>query len=247
VHGPIVEESLVDFYDGEDSDFDRDSLQKVMSALLERLDTLSHAMRGAELALSAELSEDADYRSKRDELTETLRDKLVGAKSRLDRTYEDETTRSYGLGEMPPFQPDDLVAYAENVVNLLRQTPRTDTDLLGIELDTGRIADSIEQSGTELERALADVDAEVREAHTLRAERDKVVEEWENAYRGTATLLSGLYLLANREDLAERVRPTVRQSTGRDEPPEDVDGDLTDPLADEDESDEPEVEEPVVR
>jgi hypothetical protein len=53
---------------------------------------------------------------------------------------------------------------------------------------------------------------EERENEGALTDRDRALEDWRTVYQGVATTLSGLYRLAGREDLAERMR-SVHGST----------------------------------
>ncbi|MFW5968813.1 MAG: hypothetical protein ACOCV2_14910 [Persicimonas sp.] len=250
IHGKEVEGTLADQYDGL-AGYDGDQMADTLAALAARLANVTDAMRGAEMALAAELADDDQVRDERDELVERLREELYGARDASERTFGEDVAAAYGLAGTPPQQSDSLLAYGRNAVNLMRDEPRSNDDVFGNTIDTDKMADKLEQTLDELEDALEALDTEKREAHAVRAERDEVVEEWTQVYRGTANALSGLYLLAGRKDLAERVRPTVRRSSGRTEPPEDAEEQLEDvdePVEDEEpvEDDEPvDDDEPV--
>src|SRR4051794_19389800 len=62
----------------------------------------------------------------------------------------------------------------------------------------------------------ADEGSEARELEKALGARDQAVELWTEVYQGVATALSGLYRLAGRKDLADRVRPTSRTLSGED-------------------------------
>ncbi|NLL14852.1 MAG: hypothetical protein GX267_15720 [Fibrobacter sp.] len=43
---------------------------------------------------------------------------------------------------------------------------------------------------------------------------DQKIAEWKNSNVGVASILAGFYQLAGSIDLADRIRPTVRKTTG---------------------------------
>jgi hypothetical protein len=221
IHGASVESTLAALYDGIDG-FDGDKIGEVLAALAARLGISTEEMRAGELALAAELADDDEHRDQRDEIVEQLRGELFEGRDAIERGFGEGAASAYGLDGTPPRQPDSLLAYAENAINLLQQTPKSDTDVFGIAIDTNKVAGRLEQSHAKLEAALDQLDEETRKAHTARVARDEAVDEWTEVFRGTARVLSGMYLLAGRKDLAERVRPRVRRSSGATEPPEDV-------------------------
>jgi hypothetical protein len=202
-----------------------DSSVLTAGRLLEDLDELvaglerqTDTMRTSELELSAELADDHRVRADRDTFFEKLRDGLTRTRTFFADEFDDTVADSYGMQDAPPRTPDKLVPYAQNVVAHLRREPRAGVDAIGLSYDTDQMADRLDGWSTELEDALDRIDIEIREVELLRAERDKVVEEWEQRYLGTAKLLEGLYILAGRPDLAKRVRPTKRRSRGVDTP-----------------------------
>jgi hypothetical protein len=229
--GSEVEDALREEYKGF-AGFIVGLFAALFAVLAARLTRVTDAMRGKELALSEELVDDDPVRDARDERTAELRETLFSARHSIEGGFGESQSIGYGLADMPPNHPDKLVPFAENAINLLRQTPRSAADMFGNIINTTKIAEVIEKSCDALIEALKAVDGETREAHHARVRRDESVEEWRRVYRGTAEILSGLYLLAGREDLANRVRPTVRSAEGKDEAPE-FDAELVDGSVDE--------------
>jgi hypothetical protein len=217
--GPEVKDVLQEEYQGL-SGFIAGLFVALLAVLAARLSRITDAMRGTELALSAELADDDPIRDVRDERTAHLRETLFRARHSIEGGFGESQSIQYGIAEMPPEQPDRLMAFAKNGIHLLRKLNRAEADIFGNIIDTAKIAERIEESYAALNEALKDVDDEMREAHHARAERDETVAEWRRVYRGTAEILSGLYLLAGREDLANRVRPTIRNAEGKEEAPQ---------------------------
>lgn len=233
IHGARVEQTLEDQYPG-------GMTGTTMSVMAERLALISETMRQSELQLTAEMADDQVVRDRRKELVNDLRDALYRGDRLLEDAFGEQVAKSYGLANAPPRQADSLIAYAANVINLLEERPRSDTDLFGNAVDTTKVAAALSKLCEQLEETLEDLDTEQREEHAARADRDKIVDEWAQVYRGTAEVLSGMYLLAGRKDLADRVRPTVRKSSGKSKPPKDDEqplGDIDEPMVDEPDSD----------
>lgn len=248
IHGGEVTDILKERYDKVPG-FDGRHVGETMEALGVRLGEVTDRMEGAETAVAAELADDPPKRRARDERVDETREVAFDGRSAVERAFGEEAAAAYGLAETPPNQPDALLAYTANAVKLLRETPRSDTDTFGNTVSTDDIADELEKRHRALEKAVEAVTTEKREAHSARAERDEIVDEWTEVYRGTADALSGLYLLAGRADLADRVRPTVRRTAGKAEPPEDPEeelDDVDDPVEDDERTDEPvDDDEPV--
>ena len=65
-----------------------------------------------------------------------------------------------------------------------------------------------------LRAALGDVRREEREAQLTREARNAALVAWNGSYQGVATVVTGLFELAGKPALAERVRPTTRRRAG---------------------------------
>jgi hypothetical protein len=62
--------------------------------------------------------------------------------------------------------------------------------------------------------ALGDVRREEREAQITRDDRNGSLAAWNGKYHGIANALTGLFELAGKQALADRVRPTARRRAG---------------------------------
>jgi hypothetical protein len=221
VNGPDLKETFKEKYGGFGG-FVAGIFITIFSLMSARLKSITDKMNEAELKLSQELSDDDAQRNLRDERAEQMREMLFKARAAVEGAFGEAQSAAYGLSEMPPRQPDRLMAFAKNSINLLRKDARADEGAFGNPTDTRKIAEVLETTHDALADALGAVDTETREAHAARNARDEVVDEWTQVYRGTANALSGLYDLAGRPDLAERVRPSVESAEGRTEPPVDA-------------------------
>jgi hypothetical protein len=65
-------------------------------------------------------------------------------------------------------------------------------------------------------KSLDDVKLEERELQAAINFRGQKSDEWKNGYYAVASILSGLYQLGGKSDLADKIRPTVRKSSGGD-------------------------------
>jgi hypothetical protein len=218
VNAPDLKETFKEKYGGFGG-FAAGIFITIFTLIAARLTSMTDKMESAELKLSDELSDDDAPRDLRDESAEQLRQMLFKARATVEGGFGEEVSRAYGLSDTPPRQPDKLQAFARNSIFLLRENARSEAGAFGNFTDTLKIAEVLEASYDTLADALGAVDTETREAHAARNARDEVVEEWVVVYRGTANALSGLFELAGRQDLADRVRPTVQSAEGKTEPP----------------------------
>ena len=55
---------------------------------------------------------------------------------------------------------------------------------------------------------------ESREAQLSQERKAQAAAAWQNSYQGVTYAFYGLYLLAGRKDLADRIEPTARRRAG---------------------------------
>ncbi|MGM0558395.1 MAG: hypothetical protein ACQEVA_18565 [Myxococcota bacterium] len=198
------------------------------------------ALFGAESELAQERADDPAAREARDVAAATMYEALIRARSLMEAVKVGESVR-FGLDGRTPRGASSLLAFAQNAVDSLRNTSQS-LGTLGIDIDTTTLADQLQPALDGLTDAVDTMATEEREAEATLVERDKVLERWERTYRSIARILEGVYRMAGEDDLADRVRPTIRRATGAEDPEDEVD---VEPIVDggEDAGDEPIVAE----
>lgn len=179
-------------------------------------------MKEAELAYVAELADDVEPRRRRDERATTAWELMASARSRIEAVLGDDGLRRYGLWEPVPQVPGDLSHRMTTTVDLLERHPVRVDDPFGAPLDSAAVVARLKASKTDLDGALATVLDEERERQDALAARDRAIQDWSRTYQGVASILTGLFVLAGRDDLGERLRPTARRAAGLDAPPEEA-------------------------
>ena len=94
------------------------------------------------------------------------------------------------------------------------------------------LADELASRIESLAAALSDVQRESREAQLTLERKSQASASWENTYQGVTYAFYGLYLLAGRKDLADRIEPTARRRAGLPEDgdqPQPASGDVPSP------------------
>ena len=129
------------------------------------------------------------------------------AQGRIAEPFGPDMLRLYGLEEHPPAGFRALATYAHNAVTLLRAHPQTLQGQFHDHLDSELIAQSIERPLLALNDYLVSFDDAPDELKAALHERDAVSDQWMRIWRSTSTVLEGIFLLADRLDLASRVRP----------------------------------------
>lgn len=176
-------------------------------------------MEKAALAHSAEQADDVAPRGARATAGEALLSLVVQLRATVETTLGSAGLRTYGLERETPRVPKALSSHVANVMKLLAQAPVTLTTDLGTTFSSAAALDALTTRKAQLDDALNDVDREARELEDTLGKRNQAIDRWADAYQGVANTLTGLFRLAGRNDLAERVRPTSRTLSGEDEGP----------------------------
>jgi hypothetical protein len=199
--------------------------QKFVEALGLYLDRAALEVQEADLRHAAELLDDEEPRQRRDALAAQLTASLLGQRDTVAALYGGETVRSYGLADALPTQPAQLCQRARVVLALLRKQPIAAKPLrTGVTVKATALADELDPLIEQLGAALDDVQRESREAQLTQERKTHAAEAWQTAYQGVTYAFYGLYLLAGRKDLADRIEPTARRRAGLPE-----DGDKPEP------------------
>lgn len=218
-HGPALAPILADKALAAKGDGDTPkaaAFKAMFASLAAMLTSASNALETAELNHSAEQADDVGPRTARDKAKEQLLALMVKLGSTVEDALGADGLKAYGLEGDTPRTPKTLATYVGNVIHLMTQTPKQVTTDVGGTFSTAATVKILQKAKAELDAALADVDREARELEETLGTRDQALSEWADVYQGVANTLTGLFRLAGRRDLAERVRPTSRAVTGED-------------------------------
>ena len=193
---------------------DEDTIRMFLDWLASNIEHKTEAMVAAELAYVTEQLDDPIVRARRDEAAASALGGITRTRMRIGSVWGEEGLALYGLNKPLPRLPHEVAAYARVVVDRLRKTPKTEPDDIGGVIDTGILADALEGKLTPLRQALDDVNTEQRELHGTLLKRDAEVADWYEVYHGGATAMMGLYRMAGKREMAQRVRPTKRRAAG---------------------------------
>lgn len=134
---------------------------------------------------------------------------LWHAQACIAEPYGPDMLQLYGLSEAPPAGFRALATYAHNTITLLGAQPATLKGEFGADLKTSQIASAIALPLGALDDFLFSLDSATLEIKSALAARDAAADNWMRTWRGTCTILEGLFLLAGREELAASVRPLL--------------------------------------
>jgi uncharacterized protein YPO0396 len=184
------------------------------------LKTKNEDLFEAENALAQERGDDPEERAKRDEAVESIRNTLQSHRALLESVEGTKVVERVGLGGSMPEQPNELAAYARNVVQSLRDVGATYSGPGGVEVKTAKLADDLKTAHDELKSALADMNDEQQQRDGLLVERNEALEAWKDVYQGVASMAEGALRFAGEDVLADRLRPTSRRTQGSESPAE---------------------------
>jgi hypothetical protein len=166
----------------------------------------------ADEAHALELADDATVRAARNAAAVQLREHLVALRDAVVGLGGPDAPALIGMPGKTPTDPVALIRYAREAANGLREHPLPSGRGLRMALDAGAEAASLDAEATDLEAKVQAVVDDVRQNQETMTARDSARDVFDRTYSATATLLSALYAFAGEDELADRVRPTVRSA-----------------------------------
>lgn len=156
-------------------------------------------------------------RERRDRAAATLRRAIEHLRNRIAYQLGDDVLATYGLADPIPRHPADLAEYCAAVTERLRRYPLFLDDPVTGHSDDGVLdmADELERGWRALHDAQRAVIEESAQFRISMADGDRAIAEWKTTYRGVASTLTGVCLLAGAHDVARDIRPTARRAAGR--------------------------------
>jgi hypothetical protein len=193
------------------------TIAMILSAARDYLDRRLADARTKEAALAEERSDDEPARGARDHAEDECKDKLFSVGGLVTGAYGEAFAEQMGLAGRMPEDVDMLVQKAETAAGLLEKaspgTPRA-----GDPLDLAKLAGELRIVAARERAGLAGVQREKREENDALHARDVSFAALARGYSGVADVTVGVCVLAGRDDVADRVRPTWRRKSGRPEP-----------------------------
>jgi hypothetical protein len=198
----------------------KETFQAVIDYLVDDLKHAVTSMDDAEARVVAERADDVGLREKRDTAAANLQAAVVRVRSMVLDALGEKKLATYGLSGDTPRITRDLVTHAVTVGKLMQEEP-FHVAVDGVTFDSAAMAATLTSKANAVEQTLDDMLREEQELVNELGFRHTAITEWTDAHQGIADALTGLFRLAGRKDLAERVRPTSRSLAGE-ETPEDT-------------------------
>ncbi len=226
-HGDDIARQLATMNHGlaEDEQLSDTALRRYLSWFAAVLRAQNQSLAVAEETYVSEQADDPAVRARRDVTAAEVTAVVVRLRGRIESLFGTRGLAAYGLEQVTPRQPQALADHTGMAIKLLREQPvQLEDPVLG-RFDSAEVANGLEAALAPLVEALHDTQREKRELESALIDRNRALADWSLRYRGVAGALTGMYLLAGAEELAQRIRPTVRRLTGQEPPPVDGDGD----------------------
>ncbi|QDG53676.1 hypothetical protein FIV42_23905 [Persicimonas caeni] len=234
--GPEVAASIVELvYDGNaPTDL---TVEQFMLDLADYLEGSTESFSALASRVMVEMGEDSAASQSEDETVETLREEVFWQRSQIAGTYGAQVADRLGYTGETPTDAHDIIQASAGFEQQLRQVGfPSETRPRRQPLDANEYANTLAALRAEVEQATRDNESDTRQTQQARSERDEAEAELKYDYRGVAEVAVGLFYLARKDALAEKVRPTARRNKGLPEP-EDLDEPQTpdEPVVDTDE------------
>jgi len=209
---PVLDDRMAPFLDDQDATFDFEALQaalaRMIASSLERLVT-------ADKTHLDELVGGAEPRRERDRRVTAVRAKLIDVRHLVTGLFGADRAREIvAVDGATAEQPELLWRQAEHTVSRLRdpelRLPPPSTR--AVPFDPNVLADELEPLVTALREAIDGIELDVRQAATTLQVKKEAMAEHDRLTSACGRILSGLCLLADRPDLARRVRVTPPRS-----------------------------------
>ena len=195
--------------------------KEIAGALLDFvIDDLKHSittMDDAEMRVVAERADDVGLREARDTAVSSLLSATVRVRSMVLDALGNNGIETYGLTGETPRLPRDIMNHANTVAKLMQEHPFNVT-VEGVTFDSAAMASTLTNKAAAVEKAIADMQREEQELVNELGKRHAAISEWTDVHQGAADALTGLFRLAGRKDLSERVRPSSRTLSGEEAP-----------------------------
>ena len=184
--------------------------QALLPVLGDHLRQAQERMSASDTAHEDELADDPAERDARDTQAEAVRGQLVRLRDLIRGVYGGQVERSVFSGPAPR-DTARLRKYGEEVAGRLTSLGSPPPVVAGASLDTASLGATLGEDIARLGSALDAVTLEERQSQATLARKNEAIDAYDRAFQGVSTLFTGLFILAGQDDLADRVRPSLRR------------------------------------
>lgn len=176
------------------------------------LGTSTDAMIAADEKNLLELAGDDAARNDRDEAAAALYAAVGDLREWVTALFGTAALRALGFSGPTPQEPAALSRFAGEVISALTSPKLPKPKRAGIKWDPADAIAELKAAREALDKHLAGVAPEAREAQGTLAAKNTSIAEYDERFARTAGFYAGLFRLAGQADLADRVRPSPRRA-----------------------------------
>lgn len=170
-------------------------------------------LHAAHRAHEAELSDDVAPRLERDDAEVELRDLVIMFRNGISAALGDGVLRAHSIYDSAPSDTRGLLDYAKGlrialVEPALAPTARSRGGLI---VNRAAMALELEPVIARLDAAVKIVTREASELAVTQTAKDTAMNANDTVFKNSANVMEALLILADRKDLADRVRPSPRR------------------------------------
>jgi len=199
--------------------------------LARMLDRSAANIRDADERHEAELRDDAAPREARDGAVDAITATITELREVMTGLFGAKSLALVHLVGVTPREPIALSRFTHTIIDGLGAAKLPAPRVKGAEFDAKSFAKTLRRHVTALDGAVADVTREAREAQVTQAAKTTAIAAHDTLFVSVANVAEGLLTLVGENDLARRVRPSVRRP-GVTASDEGSDGDAPEPKGD---------------
>ncbi|MBK8258535.1 MAG: hypothetical protein IPK82_38480 [Polyangiaceae bacterium] len=163
-------------------------------------------------AHDAELADDAAPRQARDNATAELTQTLVAIRATTETVYGRAGLQALGIDGRTPTDSKAIQEHARNFLARIKDPKlKLPKPQEGVVIDKAVWIAKVEKTLPVLTQARKDVAREEREAEATINAKNKAMESFDDLFGVVATFTSSMLDLIGEEDLASRIKPSVRR------------------------------------
>lgn len=188
-------------------------LALVLRLMGRELEARAGAVQATEEQHARELADDAGPRSSRDRHAATVREVYTDLRGALSSAYGDDVLSRLRVREPASSVPSVLVqqgqAAREALLDASIELPAPRRR--GARIDRGVFAEELSDAVLALQKALVDVERETKEADATHAAKSEALDGYDGAFARLVPAVSALYVLAEQDGLAAKLRVNKRR------------------------------------
>ena len=183
----------------------------VVGALIDDLEQKTSEMIRCDDTHEAELRDDPEVRRARDRATSNLNAKMVESREQLEAAFGEDYVAKLGFSGKTPVNPVEVVRLGHTLVENLSTLPAPPCKMPGDAMEPKLWQAPLKALVDDIEGLTAQVATEIREAEVTLNAKNEAIEANDKAFSAAANLVSTLLTIAEKEDLASKVRPSTRR------------------------------------